>query len=158
MKIWWLLSVLILWRKNATPFWKSNGIPYLILSIVVPNIPRICPISAVSNSCFHFKIQSLDPVCLRLCLSWECRGVTLTLEWIRSYSQWQRIFFRHSSDWEFFLKEPYVSKVKIVSNCFMALFTSFCFERKEVQFVSINCEGAILFSLSGIDFYNHKTQ
>ena len=57
-----------------------------------------------------------------------------------------------------FFKEPYVSKVKIVSNCFMALFTSFCFERKEVQFVSINCEGAILFSLSGIDFYNHKTQ
>ena len=39
----------------------------------------------------------------------------------------------------------------------MALSTQFCFERKWAEVVSINCEGAILFSLSGIDFHNPDT-
>ena len=39
----------------------------------------------------------------------------------------------------------------------MALSTPFCFERKLAEVVSINCEGAILFSLSGIDFHNPGT-
>ena len=40
----------------------------------------------------------------------------------------------------------------------MALSSPFCFERKYFEVVSINCEGTMLFSLSGTDFHNHKTQ